>query len=75
MDGLKRPRDEDDGCPASGDGKEDEKMTDGNGEVLVTMMDIFTQQKELEEEAMRKETEEGGDETRCTADSVCFLMF
>jgi len=70
MDGLKRPRDE-----GGGGGREGgERMVDGDGEELVTMMDVFNQQKELEEEAMCKEKEEWGDESRCTAELVCFSL-
>ncbi len=62
MDGLKRPRDDD-----------DEKKKDEDE--LVTMMDVFRNQKELEEEAMHKEHEEWGDENHCTAEKVRFLSF
>ena len=62
MDGLKRPRDEGDAAACAGDEEED----------LVTMMDVFQEQKALEEEAMHKEHEEWGDEQHCTSEKVCY---
>ena len=58
MDGDKRPRSE----AEDSDEEEEEQLT---------MLDVLRDQRELEEEALRRTQEGWGDDTRCTYSLVC----